>query len=362
MFTLVGNCEQADAESGLGSAVKTRTAHARNRLQWLVAAALVLISTVAMAAEEATAKKKSSPLKGFGGTLIYDNTLGKGTFTGSGDGYSSRPLWTMWWSIRPKYTFIDEVALAISLRFDITKTVIDNADSGNSRNRQTVFGDIWLNFGAGKLQVKSANLTFTAGTTLFLPTSLESRAQSKILGLRFSGSVNYEPVKWFSMLYAFSFTKNFNRFTNTVVDNSDLDIAQVSRSGGAESIGGGLVATGSGITEWGLIHDLHFEFSWLEKFSIGLDYIYLQNFSYNNFAKNDQSSPYATGGRGYSDTSWTIVDFTYQVLPYLGLSLGWMVIQEPKSADNKSVRFPFWDFSNGASNRQTFYLDVTASF
>ena len=39
-----------------------------------------------------------------------------------------------------------------------------------------------------------------------------------------------------------------------------------------------------------------------------------------------------------------------------------LVEQAPLTPDNGSARFPFWDTSNGADNRQVFYTDLVGSF
>jgi hypothetical protein len=41
-----------------------------------------------------------------------------------------------------------------------------------------------------------------------------------------------------------------------------------------------------------------------------------------------------------------------EVIDELSVAIGTLVQQAPKTADNRKFRFPFWDTTNGADNRQ----------
>ena len=73
------------------------------------------------------------------------------------------------------------------------------------------------------------------------------------------------------------------------------------------------------------------------------------------------ASPNATAGVGQSDVMWGGLEVSYAVHEYVDLALGSWTEQAPKTADGEAFRFPFWDTTNGAANRQVFYLTVTGS-
>ena len=174
--------------------------------------------------------------------------------------------------------------------------------------------------------------------------------------------MKFAPLDWMSLTYGFSATKNFNEYTNSVGDVDEFDFPLPSRAGGSEGVSEGLVATGKQITEWSLMHQVGLGFSFLEDFSVDVVWYYYQNFTYQSFELDELSSVNAVGGRGYSDLMVGVIEVGYSVTDYLSLSLGTLVEQTPKTADNQNFRFPFWDTTNGADNRQTFYLDVVARF
>jgi hypothetical protein len=65
-------------------------------------------------------------------------------------------------------------------------------------------------------------------------------------------------------------------------------------------------------------------------------------------------------GQTQRDTTYANIDVTYTITDYLSASLGTETFQPPKTADNKSFRFPF--FTPDANNFTSFYLALAGSF
>ena len=70
----------------------------------------------------------------------------------------------------------------------------------------------------------------------------------------------------------------------------------------------------------------------------------------------------AQSGRGRTDVMAGSLEVGVEVIDELSVAIGTLVQQAPKTADNRKFRFPFWDTTNGADNRQIFYLDITGTF
>ena len=318
----------------------------------------LLLSAPASAAEE------KGSLGGVGGTIIYENLLGKGSFLG--DSPDARPYWQMSLSLRPSYQVFKHPgkdSFKLILRLDITKDIVDNADSANTRPQDLLLGDLglwfsWSNF----LQVKPAFLSWDLWGTIYMPTSKASEIGKKILGLRLGLTTTFKPLKWLQVRYSFDAIKNFNEFTNPVLEKGNFNIPLLGRAGGSELVADGLVATGAGINEWLLTHRATLAFTWAKKWNASIEFFYYQNFAYQSFAKDALSSPNAKAGRGYSDLMWGTIEISYDILDQLSIALGTITEQTPLSPDNKSYRFPWWDTTNGADNRQVFYLDVVGTF
>ena len=331
---------------------------------FLFSLGLTLLPSLALAdGPTATAEAEPpAPLGGFGGTLIYENSVGKGSFVGDGE-FNDRPYWSMLLSIRPKFTISKAHKVSVGLRQDIDKVIIDNADSANTRNRQTTVYDTRLSVSWGEFaKIEPAFLKFSTTAELFLPTSRNSQMATKYLGTRLYLTAGFEPLSWLSLSYQFAGTKNFNRSNNYVLDPKDFSIAPISRAGGAEALSDGLVATGVSPTEWSIYNRGILELKFLEKFTFTIDFVYTQAWGYQSFPIDELSSPNAKAGRSYSDLTDGTLELNYDVTDYLGVALGTVTEQLPKTSDNKEFRFPFWDTSNGAANRQTFYLDVVGTF
>ena len=94
------------------------------------------------------------------------------------------------------------------------------------------------------------------------------------------------------------------------------------------------------------------------RFGVTLDWTLVHSWTYQRFPADALSSPYAQESRGLSDSMVGSLEFSVEVLDQLSVGVGTLVEQTPKTLDNERFRFPFWDTTNGAANRQVFYVDV----
>jgi hypothetical protein len=340
-------------------------------MQGVVLATAVVVATIVptdtahaqSVRDQQTGGAKASPLGGFGGLVIYENSLGRGTFSGFADGAAAQPLWTMSFSMWPNYTISrDRGLLRLQIRVGLDINVVENFNSLNTRPSDTRLRDTqivlqWINFA----QFKPANLSWSAFFRIGLPTSLLSQLETRILQARMDLNTVWMPTRWLRINYFFSIYRNFHRYTNRVVDTSDFDLPPTTRSGGAEALGGALLATGVGNAQWQLLHGVGVTFA-AKGFYAAFNWFLLQTYGYQHFSQDAQSSPYGLDGRARLDLMVGAIELGYSVNRYFTIALGSTTLQSPLTADNKHPRFPFWDTTNGSSNRQVFYLDLVGSF
>ncbi len=315
----------------------------------------------------ASADDDEHPLYGFGGTLIYEQALGRGAFAGTSEsaelGAADLTSYGHSLSIRPSYTISKKRKMKLTLRMDLSQELVESYGHTTTTPNDVLLGDLRLSFGwTDFVKVKEAFLSWNLATTVYFPTSRLSQLQTKVFAWNFGITNKFKPVDWFRFDYAFSFTKSFHEFTNPVIDEKDFDIPLTSRANGAEVVGEGLAALGGVNTEWSLNHRIGAIFTFLEDFSFEVHWYYYQYFGYGEFADDEFTSPHAKSGKPYSDLMQGVIEFGYTVTPNLSLAIGTLTAQSPKTDDNESFRFPFWDTTNGADNRQTFYFDVIGRF
>ena len=297
----------------------------------------------------------------FGVSIIYENSVGRGSMTLNG--FDRRPYWNMLFSLKPSYTF-KSLDLKLGLKFDFSFNVVENADSGNTVPNQVQPGDVKLtaSWSPSFMEVKSIGLSATFGGALSFPTSYYSQLTTKILGLHVNTSAGIEPLEWLSGELRVAVAKNFNQYTNAVLDTDSFDVPLLTRAGGRETIAQGRLALSSGATSHIVSWGTGVTFTFLEDFSATLDFEMVHAFSYQQIPKDHLSSPYAQDGTGQSDLMYGTIEFGWEIMEYLSLGLGTVTEQTPLTPDGTGARFPWWDTTNGSANRQVFYLDVIGSF
>ena len=305
---------------------------------------------------EESKKSAKSPLSA---SVLAEVSVGAGTFT---PGPASRPYVNLLTRVQGSYTF-EEVGLSLGLSFSVNVNAMENADSSNTRAHQVKPGDLRISAELEDLLTYTPlGLEVIPTLALVLPTSLESIHVGKIVGIHTGINLSIEPLDWLYLEVRSSFTKNINLSTHAILESDNFDIAPLSRAGGAEAIAEGRVASAGGLTSWFCVWGAGVSFSPLKDFEILIDFEMLHLFSYDAIALDAYSSPYADEGRGQSDLMYGTIEFSYSVIKGLTLALGTIVEQTPLSLDNTSARFPWWDTSNGADNRQVVYFDLIGSF
>lgn len=165
-------------------------------------------------------------------------------------------------------------------------------------------------------------------------------------------------------------SKTFHRLTSPAADlNSGRidDANPLFRANGAEDLGDGIVAIAGRNTEYALLPTIGFNFIVLPKMTASVRYRYGRFWSYaiDDIAdcENDpKCSLYGKSGRGVSDQVSGSIGVNYQLSKHFFLNGSLSSSQSPKTSDNASFRFPFWNFEGAANNNSAINLGLTFNY
>lgn len=322
--------------------------------------------------EEGEEKPQIRPSANFplSGDVRVDNTVGVGTFT---PGESRRSSFDLGLFLRAGLSLGHGMNLGAIQT--VTKNIVSNVDSGASRPYDTIVGDTLLTFawsptvldatGEHQPWLLPGGIKFGLSLTAALPTSRASRFQTRYVGLTPSLSL-VKPDLFagkLSLVYAFGFTKNFNRLTTTSVDA--VNFPTLARPEGPELVSGQTeIATGTLNTSFALRNTVAISFLPTARLAIGLTWVLYNNFKYNDFPQDAYTSLNAKSGYGRSDLQWGIVTVGYTFDPAEKWTLSAMAFtaSPPFSADNRTYRFPFLDLRSTADNYTSIGLSVNRTF
>ena len=322
--------------------------------------------------DEDEAKRAARPSDAFplNGDVRLDNTVGLGTFV---PGEARRTSYDLGLFLRTGIVLGH--GLNIGALQTVSKNLASNADAGAARPYDTVVGDTLLTVNwspthgadAGKPKPLLLPGGIKVGTSLVaaLPTSRASRFQTRVLALT-PGLSLLKPDLFggrLAILYAFGFTKNFNRLTTSAVDA--VNFPSLARPDGPELMSGQSdIATGLLNTAFSIRNTLSVTWLPAPRVAVGLTYVLYNNFKYTDFSNDAFTSANAKPGRGRSDLQWGLVSVGYTFDPDQRWTLSALAVtaSPPWSADNTALRFPFFDFRSTADNYTSLSLSVNRAF
>ncbi|MFH1807783.1 MAG: hypothetical protein ABIJ09_03505 [Pseudomonadota bacterium] len=298
-------------------------------------------------------------------TLVYDNSVGIGTFVANE--YARNPSWSMSLSLRPSLTLWEK--LRLTLRADVVKNMTTsfqgnaNADaSGESYVRQMTVSDLMLIAAYPQIYKEPiTGISIGASLTGYAPVSMLSRATNQVVALRPGLAVNWA-WEGLSLDYAFYFKKNFQTTTNVTHNLGNLPNSLQFRPGGPEDLGNGEIALGDVRNTSHLVYNyVGAGYTFFDVVTASASLFVINTFKYTQPLSDEYSSPYARAA-GQIDSTWGTIDITYQPWEHLAFSAGMSSLQPAFTADNKYLRFPFFDFVSTADNYTAFYFDVMGTF
>ena len=211
-----------------------------------------------------------------------------------------------------------------------------------------------------------SNISADVGVSF--PTSRISRAANTIVN-PFALLILRQPLLGRRMFFVGQLigSKTFNTTTSPSVDLNEVDADVLFRPNGTENLGDGLVAIGGRNTEYAFLPTFGFNFIVLPKMTASIRYRYARFWSYKGLIPEDcEQDPLcnqnASGGRGVGDQVSGSVGLNYQVSRFFFLNGSLSSAQTPKTADNTSFRFPFWNFEGAAANASSVNLGLTFNY
>lgn len=315
--------------------------------------------TVTAAEEDA-----STPFVWFGGTLIYENSVGIGTFVADED--QRRSYWEMLWSLRAKL-YLFHKKLFVQARIDLIQPIVDHADAETTENNQFTISDTILTIMSPAIYTEPVTgIRFGAWMDFLFPSSLEAQFTTRQLawrtGVLIGKTFDIDAIGGgVDLQYQFRFTKNFH-------ESKSPRSMQAYIPGRTDAVGVS--------TDFGIMNRLIVTLSFLKDFYIGVDFIIYNNWHYDTAGEvgcpedlaaidprctlrpGTAASP---GERGRVDLSLMTLEAGYSPLPYLTIALGVTTYQPAMKDDNSGLRAPL-NFEDASRNFTTVYLDIIGTY
>jgi hypothetical protein len=284
-----------------------------------------------------------------------ESMVGQGTFVADEYARNEQVGWGA--SVAPGYRPVDDLLLSAFAK--VTQEVTDS--DGDALRQQLQLLDVQLrsDYTLGTIPVLEVRVA--TGLWLALPTSRVSQFETLMLGTTARLVMGRRLGEHFSLDYLGTFRKNFHEYESPVLDSGTASTTPpvFIREGGAEDLPGTLVAVGTNNVSFSIYNLL--ALSWLpnKRWMLAIAYGMTNAFTYASFEKDALSSPYAQSGRGQRDATVGVIELGYQLDKRFMFSAGVQTVSMPKTEDNQSFRFPFYDFESEAQNQTSFYIDVT---
>lgn len=242
--------------------------------------------------------------------------------------------------------------------------------------------DVGLSAGWAGYTFESIGLNIAPGLDLVLPTSRVSQYTTLVVGTSLGVGISKTFFDKLSLSLGLGGGKDFHRFTSPVLDLEKFDPEDegelqgdlqpesvVYRAGASEDLGRSLVAVSGMNTEYSFSGSLSASIPVWDKLKASASYALVTFWSYPVPGEpGDELTPDVVGineGRGVGQVTSTGFSLSYPITlgdVNLGLSGGISTSQFPKTSDNKSFRFPFWNTTGAASNASALKFGVSASY
>lgn len=351
---------------------------------WLVSLSFVTVAVAEEKAKETSDKvskkdkKKDDKKKGdddeekdsgkdWSVNASYGLRIGQGTFVdpaGSfedkrGDGSNAFDRVSNFYSVGGSYSFSEfSVSSGLSWSHQLAQ------GGGANRPGEIRFQDIGVNLGWNGMELGDSGVRLSAGGGVSFPTSVFSRATSQILATGVNVGVSRRVFDRLSFNVGLNGGKTFHEYNQVVGDLSKAGDGNILfRSGGAEQLGQGIVALGDRNTEYSLGGSVGASVSLIDGMRLSANYGYSTFWTYAGVENDDEfRSPYGDSGRGRGDFVSTGVSLSYSFLDHFSANVSIRSGMPPKTSDQSSFRFPFWNFQGAASNMSALNFGLNASY
>jgi hypothetical protein len=286
-----------------------------------------------------------------------ESAVGQGSFVANEYARNSQVGWGA--SIAPGYRPVKDLMLSVYAK--VTQEVTDSDVDTNRQQLQLLDVNLRSDYQLGT--IPGIDVKAAVGLWLYLPTSDVSQFETLMLGTGWRLVLGKQFGDHFSLDYLGIFRKNFHEYEGPVLDSASGDGPPpvFVRPGSPEDLGGQLVAVGTNNVSFYFYNVVQATWLPIAELSFALAYGLTNSFTYASHPKDELSSPYAEDGIGQRDATIAVIEAGYTLDKRFAFGIGIQTLSVPKSDDNQSFRFPFYDFEGAAENATTFYIDVTIS-
>lgn len=286
------------------------------------------------------------------------------------DGSNAYDLSLLTFVLGGSYTFFDEITAELQL----AAVQFLTAAGGINEPNEFRFQDIALGASWSGYQFGDTGLMAVASAGLSFPTSELSQATSMIVSTSLTGGLAWALFDGnLTLSYSLTGAKDFHEFTSPTVDIAEVGAENVLvRAGGSENLGDGLVTDGGVNTEYALVNSLAVSMGLWADLRLSVGYSLETYWTYDIEFDPEFNAPGVDvdDGRGVSQLTRTSISLVYPLKPVsealslsaFSLGLGTATAYAPKTADNNSFQFPFWNLDGAADNASQVRLWVSAAY
>ncbi len=227
---------------------------------------------------------------------------------------------------------------------------------------ETRMGNIRLGAGWSGYEFEDLGISVRPSISASLPSSATSRAQTLILGTSASVGLSKTFFNNLTLSYSLGGSRSFFRYTSPVLQTERVGEENVLiRMDGAEAVEPGRFAIGRVNTPWGMSNNLSASFR-LGRVGANVSYTYTRRWSYAWTEEDDFTSDIQCVGRCVGDGMSGAIGLSYRLNDTRSLSGGLNTGGTPKTADQQSFNFPFWNFNGASANRSSIALGLSGSY
>jgi hypothetical protein len=288
-----------------------------------------------------------------------DIEVGSGTFVINESSRNEYIAWTL--GLVPGYQFADRTRIELSMSASQELTQND----GDSVPHQLLLSDLRLSVSRPLYRWESTKTQITGQLGVVAPTSL--RSQFERLYTAVSGSLSLQqPVDDFYFSFRTAFRKNFHQYTTPILSEDDIETDQanglkteLARQGGSERVQAGIAIGMQNNVSHTWSNQLLAAYSFSDALTLSLMYALAHGWGYESYPNDELTAAGAQAGSRRRDASTADISLAYQARDNFEIAGGVRTLTSPRTADDKAIRFPFYEFNNAELNLSVFYISAT---
>ena len=302
-----------------------------------------------------------------GATLGF--SVGQGTFVSVandsqwadqvGDGGRAYDSVSMRFGVNAGYK-VNDFSFSGSLGFNQGLT----ANNGINGSYETRLGDVNLGAGWKGWKFGETGISLRPSLSASLPTGRTSQVSTMLLSTSAGLSLSKSFFKRLTISASLSGSRTFHRYTSPVIDIDDIGQENaIYRFDGSENVEPGRFAVGGINTPYSLGTGLNASMKFPKKISLSIGYSLRTSWAYRVNESDEFSSQYECrgvrcAGQGAAGT----VSLSYPITDWLSSSLSASSFGRPRTPDQRSYAFPFWNFNGAATNQSSLGLSFSGSY